>query len=373
MDTLKSVYLSLGSNMGNRLGNLQKALELISIRIGRVEQVSPVYETVSFGFEGDDFYNICVKIKTVRSPENLLDYIFKIETKLGRIRKETNEYESRPIDIDILFYEKEIVETSNLQIPHPNMCDRDFVMFPLSDITNNFVHPTKNITVEEIKSNIAKGNIKTIDKTLTIPVSLMDKYSYIAIEGNIGSGKTTLSNMISADFNGRKILERFADNPFLPLFYENPKRYAFTLEMSFLTDRHQQISENLLQLDLFKSFVISDYFLFKSLTFAQITLQEDEYGLYRKIFDILYKEITKPTLYVYLHQNTDNLLKNIKKRGRDYEQNIEPSYLDKINKGYLNFIDTHTELNSIIIDTSKLDFVKNEEDYFYILERIVGV
>jgi deoxyguanosine kinase len=194
--------------------------------------------------------------------------------------------------------------------------------------------------------------------------------NYIAIEGNIGAGKTSLSTMISQDFNAKLILERFKDNPFLPKFYEDQNRYAFPLEMSFLADRYQQLSDDLAQYDLFADFVVSDYDVFKSLIFAKITLQEDEYALYDKLFRIMYKELIKPDLYIYLYQNTERLLENIKTRGRDYEQNIQPEYLVEINKSYLAFIKSQTNVNVRIIDISGKDFVNNREDYLDILEEM---
>ncbi|MEG1026199.1 MAG: deoxynucleoside kinase, partial [Flavobacterium sp.] len=145
---------------------------------------------------------------------------------------------------------------------------------------------------------------------------------------------------------------------------------AFPLEMSFLADRYQQLSDDLAQFDLFKDFIVADYHIFKSLIFAKITLAEDEYRLYRNLFDIIYKEMPKPDLYVYLYQNTERLLQNIKKRGRSYEQNIEAEYLDKINNGYLEYIKSQFDLNVLIIDVSNRDFVKKQEDYLFVLDEI---
>ncbi len=199
---------------------------------------------------------------------------------------------------------------------------------------------------------------------------LFSKYNYIAIEGDIGAGKTSLANKIGHDYNAKLILERFADNPFLPKFYEDASRYAFPLEMSFLADRYQQISDDLSQLDLFKDFIVSDYDVFKSLIFSKITLQEDEFKLYRKLFYLMYKEIAKPDLYVYLYQNTERLQENIKKRGRDYEQNIENDYLEKINAGYLEFLKSQSDFNVKIIDISDKDFIENRLDYLWLLGEI---
>jgi deoxyadenosine/deoxycytidine kinase len=140
--------------------------------------------------------------------------------------------------------------------------------------------------------------------------------------------------------------------------------------MSFLADRYQQLSDDLAQFDLFKDFIVADYHIFKSLIFAKITLAEDEYRLYRNLFDIIYKEMQKPDLYVYLYQNTERLLENIKRRGRTYEQNISAEYLDKINNGYLEYIKSQTDLNVLIIDVSNRDFVKKHEDYLFILNEI---
>jgi deoxyguanosine kinase len=179
-----------------------------------------------------------------------------------------------------------------------------------------------------------------------------------------------LTTKIADDFNAKTVLERFADNPFLPKFYKDQNRYAFPLEMSFLADRYQQISDDLAQFDLFKDFIVADYHIFKSLIFAKVTLHEDEVRLYKTLFDIIYKEMPKPDLYIYLYQNTERLLQNIKRRGRNYEQEIPADYLDKINRGYLDYIKSQTDLNVLIIDVSDRDFVKKQEDYIFILNEI---
>ena len=140
--------------------------------------------------------------------------------------------------------------------------------------------------------------------------------------------------------------------------------------MSFLADRYQQISDDLAQFDLFKDFIIADYHIFKSLIFAKITLAEDEYRLYKTMFDIIYKEIPKPDLYIYIYQNTERLMENIKHRGRVYEQDIQSEYLTKINNGYLDFIKTQKNLNVLIIDASEKDFLNNHSDYIFILDEI---
>jgi deoxyguanosine kinase len=373
MNPISKVYISLGSNKGDKFKNLQRAIDCIHEQIGQIKQISKVYKSPAFGFEGDDFLNTCLILETEFKPKKLLKKLLLIEKDLGRIRTKDNGYQSRIIDLDIIFYEDEIIETKSLVIPHPEMHKRRFVLQPLSNLAAQSRHPLfdKNVSslLEECQD---KTVLKPVNIWLKNPSKQYDfsKYNFIAIEGNIGAGKTSLTNKMAHDFNAKLILERFADNPFLPKFYDDPKRYAFTLEMSFLADRYQQISDDLSQLDLFKDFIVSDYDVFKSLIFSKITLAEDEFILYRKLFYQVYKDIAKPDLYIYLYQNTERLQANIKKRGRDYEKNIASDYLDKINAGYLEFLKSQTELKVKIIDISDRDFVKNREDYLWILNEI---
>ena len=192
----------------------------------------------------------------------------------------------------------------------------------------------------------------------------------MTIEGTIGAGKTSLATMIAQEYNAKLILEGFADNPFLPKFYDDADKYAFPLELSFLAERYQQLTEQLSKQDLFKNFTISDYFINKSLIFAQKTLQDDVFGLYAKLFHIINSSIPKPDLLVYLYVSVERLQENIKNRGRDYEQNIEDDYLDKIQTGYFDFIKQHQEMRILVLDTNDIDFVKNPEDYQKIIKII---
>tara|TARA_R110001592_G_scaffold304140_3_gene576554 strand:+ start:366 stop:1490 length:1125 start_codon:yes stop_codon:yes gene_type:complete len=371
MKIQRITYLSLGTNQGNKLENLQKAVQLIADKVGDIHKIASIYKTASWGFDSDDFLNTCLKVTTYHPPETLINILLSIETDLGRKRKASNQYSDRNIDIDILLFDDEIIFSKTLTVPHPKMLDRKFVLVPLAEIASTTFHPIEKKQLGVcLKICTDSSDITLIDEKLKRPIPIAEKYNYIAIEGNIGAGKTSLSNMLSDEFNAKIILERFADNPFLPKFYEDKERFAFPLEMSFLADRYQQLSDDLAQLDLFKNLIVSDYYIFKSLIFAQITLQKDEYLLYRKMFDLMYKEITKPDLYVYLYQNTDRLLQNIKTRGRDYEQNIEAAYLQKIHDGYKNFISTQQDLNVVIIDVSDIDFVNKPEDYDFIISSI---
>jgi deoxyguanosine kinase len=196
------------------------------------------------------------------------------------------------------------------------------------------------------------------------------KYNYVVIEGNIGAGKTTLASKIADQFNARLILERFADNPFLPKFYKDPDKYSFPLELSFLADRYKQLGEELVAQDLFKTFTVADYYFMKSLVFAASTLTGDEYNLYRQIFYIIYGSLPKPDIYVYLHLNPDKLLHNIEKRGRNYEKSITKEYLKKIEESYFSFFRQNPENRYLIIDINEIDFVENESHYTRIIDTI---
>ncbi|WP_296317158.1 2-amino-4-hydroxy-6-hydroxymethyldihydropteridine diphosphokinase [Winogradskyella sp. UBA3174] len=373
MTPTKTIYIALGTNKGNKLQYLQSAVDAIFVKIGAVKKISKVYVTPALGFKGDDFYNACIKVETDLKPKKVLKELQAIEFKLGRTTKTSNGYEAREIDLDILFYEAAIIEEKHLVIPHPEMQKRKFVLQPLKDIAKDVEHPVLKKSIDDLL-------VECKDESVIEPIKIWLKnpnksyafgnYNYIAIEGNIGAGKTSLANKIAQDFNAKLILERFADNPFLPKFYKEPERYAFTLEMSFLADRYQQISDDLSQLDLFKDFMISDYDVNKSLIFSKVTLPEDEFRLYRKLFNQVYKDIAKPDLYIYLYQNTERLQANIKKRGRNYEKDIKDEYLEKINTGYLEFLKSQPEMNVKIIDISERDFVKSRADYLWLLGEV---
>lgn len=372
MRSQNQVVLSLGSNQGNRLENIQQCINLIHKSIGTVIRVSRLYETPAWGFESDAFYNCAIVLHTYFSAETILKKILSAEKKLGRTRNEQQGYQARMIDVDIIAFNETVMTTDELTIPHPQMQNRLFVLLPFKDLNLEWEHPVLKKSISELIATTADTSHCTIAGKLVSPVEKfeMHHFNYIAIEGNIGAGKTTLATKISEDFNGKLILEGFADNPFLPKFYKDQARYAFPLEMSFLADRYLQLSDDLAQFDLFKDFIVADYHIFKSLIFAKVTLGSDEFRLYKTMFDIIYKEMPKPGLYVYLYQNTERLLQNIKKRGRSYEQEIPAEYLDKINRGYLDYIKSQTSLNVLVIDVSDYDFVENQEDYLSILEQI---
>jgi len=310
MGELKKLYLSIGSNLGEKLQNLQDAVFLLGKDVGKITAISNVYRSASWGFEADDFLNACLELDTTSSPDVVLKQVLSIEKKMGRERFKESGYESRSIDIDLLYYENNVLHSDTLTLPHPKLQERKFVLLPLADIAPQFYHPTlKKDTRNLLQECKDESKLEKTTHTLyTTKTELFSNLNFIAIEGNIGAGKTTLAKKIAEDHNGKLVLERFADNPFLPKFYEDQGRYAFPLEMSFLADRYQQFTDDTSQFDLFKNFMVSDYDIYKSLIFAQVTLQKDEFNLYRKLFNLMYREVRKPHIYVYLYQSTNRLL-----------------------------------------------------------------
>jgi deoxyadenosine/deoxycytidine kinase len=188
------------------------------------------------------------------------------------------------------------------------------------------------------------------------------KYNYIVIEGNIGAGKTSLASLLAEETGSRLVLEAFSDNPFLVKFYENPSRYAFQLELSFLSERYHQIKTELGHPDLFGQSVISDYFIAKSFIFSKYNLKDDEMKLFERLFSIINLQAPKPDLYVYLHLPVEKLLKNIKLRGRSYEKHIQFDYLKEVQDGYFGFFKSQQEMKILVLDTSHLDFVNKKSD-----------
>jgi len=195
------------------------------------------------------------------------------------------------------------------------------------------------------------------------------KHHFITVEGNIGAGKTTLTHLLAKRLNARMILEEFADNPFLAKFYENPAQYAFPVELFFMAERYKQLKEMVHTKDLFQSVTVSDYLFTKCLLFAKVNLPEEEFRLYQKLFEIIHQQLTFPDILIYLHAPVHTLQNNIKKRNREYEQNIPDEYLFNIQETYTSYI-KQRNIKTIFVDASNADFLGNEKHVEVILEAL---
>ncbi len=172
--------------------------------------------------------------------------------------------------------------------------------------------------------------------------------------------------MIKQEYNCRLILEEFADNPFLPLFYKEPERFAFTVELFFMTERHKQMQRSLLNQDLFREFTVADYAFVKTLLFASKNLPDDEFRLFQKMYNVLSQSFPKPELLVYFHRNVDILLENIASRGREYEKHITQEYLTQVQNSYFEYFRNILSYPVLIIDLNTIDFVKNSNHYEHV-------
>lgn len=195
-------------------------------------------------------------------------------------------------------------------------------------------------------------------------------HRFIAIEGNIGAGKTTLCQMLERDFGCHLILEQFTDNPFLPYFYENPERYAFPVELFFMTERHKQLQEHLSQPDLFQDLIVADYFFIKTLLFAKNNLNDEEFRLFKRLFQVLNATFPRPDLLVYLHRPVPVLLEHIRKRGRSYEQDIRAEYLQSVQQAYFEFFRTEQTIPVLIVDLEDADFQTDPAAYRKLLSLL---
>ena len=322
-DSMNIAFLSVGGNLGDRLENIAAAEQAIRKVCGRITKSSGIYETEPWGStSGKNYLNRVVRLETALDAEQLLKKTMEIEQLLGR--KRSSRYADRTMDIDILFFNGEVINEKHLQVPHPRLHLRNFVLIPLHEIEKKLVHPVLKKTI----STLLKASK---DELKAIPYRPAPKPRYICIEGNIGSGKSTLARALAKKFKATLISEKFDKNPLLPMFYENPKTYAFPLEMSFLLERFRQLSGAALS---GKKQIICDFSFYKSLWFAEANLPDKAFKQFRKQFKALATLLPEPDLVIYLDTSLTNLRDNIQKRSRPYELNIKDAYLKQLAKKY---------------------------------------
>ncbi len=369
-------YLGLGSNIGNRIGYIRRSLVALSrLPKTKVTKVSSLYETEPYGKKEQPwFINIVVEVSTELGPLELFKKCKSIENKLGRQKRE--KWAEREIDIDILLYDEIIFSTPELQIPHPDMHNRRFVLIPLSEIAPNIIHPVFKKSVSELLIEC-----KDTTKIIHIPEKIdlkniiepeVKEIRYIAIEGVIGAGKTSLAKLLGERLNAKVVLEQYYENPFLEKFYENRERYAFQTQIFFLLSRYKQQME-LHQIDLFHEYLITDYIFDKDKIFAHINLKGDELKLYEMLVGMLEKNIPVPDLVIYLQSSVERLMQNIRKRGRPYEKNISEDYIRELYEAYNEFFfNQYRKSPVLVINVTEIDFVNNRDDFEDLVNEILS-
>lgn len=367
------VWLALGSNLGDRADSIRRAVEALSrLAIGPVHR-SRLYETAPVGPGRQESYlNLVLRFDTRLGPRELLAFCQQTETDLGR--QPRGRWEPREIDIDILLYGREVLQLDSLVVPHPSLVDRQFVLAPLRDLDPGLTPPGYQETISELLRRCieAQGALPMREYRLAPPGThtLPESVRYLAVEGAIGVGKTTLVKYLAEKLGCAPLYEEFENNPFLADFYRDRSRFAFQTQMFFLLSRFRQIQDQFQQQDLFRPQVMADYMLAKDRIFASVTLDENELSLYRRVADILQAQLPKPDYVVYLQADPKTLLNRIKGRDRYYERNFDEGYLEALNQAYNTYFHHYDASPLLIVNTSHIDFVRNPEDLALLADQI---
>jgi deoxyguanosine kinase len=368
-----SIYLGLGSNVGDRVEFIAAAIRGITdFESTVVDAVSNVYQTEPVGdVEQNDFLNLAVSVQTDLSYQQFHQKMKWLEKEIGRTDSE--HWGPREIDIDLLLFDSLVINTDDLRIPHGEIIQRKFVLKPLSEIAPNKVHPIEHKTIEELYNETTDSYGVLYSELHMIQLQTRPSdIRYIAIEGVIGAGKTSLAKMITERLQAKLVLEKFEENPFLTKFYEDQEHYAFQTQIFFLLSRYKQQQE-LFQGDLFYNFLVSDYIFDKDKIFAYLTLQDDELKLYETLISTIEKNIPTPDLVVYLQSSTERLMGNIKQRGRSFEENMSEEYIKDLNEAYNYFFFRYKNAPLLIINSTEIDFVNEPHDFEDLLEQILKI
>lgn len=369
--------MGLGGNVGDRAAYLRKALDALREISSDPIKTSRIYETDPMGpGEQGKYLNLCVRLSTVFNPKQLLDYCQELEQRLGRI--ERGHWAPREIDIDILCYDREVLNQDGLILPHPGVAERQFVLVPLAELDPDLVLPGFHESVSSLlqKRREEEGRMGIVEYRVRLHGGsgiLPDPMRYVAVEGVIGVGKTTLVKLLSERLACLPLFEEFENNPFLADFYRDRSRYAFQTQVFFLLSRFRQIQEHFQQLDLFHPQVVSDYMFAKDKIFAALNLDENEMGLYQKLSGLLERELPRPDYVIYLQADTKTLWNRIRSRDRYYERNLEENYLDSLNQAYNNFFHYYDDSPLLIVNTNHIDFVRNSDDLNLLLDQILKI
>lgn len=393
------VYLGLGSNVGDRLAALQGALDALAASGVTVEAVSPVYETEAHVRPGAapqrDHLNAVARVTTPLAPEALLSVLHRIEREAGR-DPDAEPWSPRPLDLDVLLWGDRGFCSARLIVPHPRLHERRFVLAPLADLACDLAVPGTGRTVADLLAETPDtARAERSPEALALPASgaadtppspapshpsapsapapmslaLPDHLRYVAVEGVIGAGKSTLARMLAEQIDARLVLEEFEENPFLSSFYEDKERWAFQTQLAFLASRFRQ-QKGLAARDLFQTSVVADYTFDKDRIFAHVTLDGDELSLYENLFTLMEATVPAPDLVVYLRSSVDRLMHNIAQRGRSYEAQMDPAYLADLTEAYDTHFFRYNRSPLLVINATQIDFVK-EPSHFQELVRAI--
>jgi deoxyguanosine kinase len=370
-------FVGLGANVGDREGQLRDAVGALAATDGvTLHAVSPVYEgeahTLDPGESQPPFLNAVAEVRTTLAPEQLLELLHRLEQHAGRERRQP--WAPRPLDLDLLVYGDE-VHTGTPTVPHPRLAERRFVLQPLADLAPDLNVPGVGLVSDLLTACADPHTLARTPIDLTpmpSPVAIPDSLRYIAVEGVIGAGKTSLARMIAQRTGARIVLEEFEENPFLPDFYRDPERWAFHTQLAFLASRFRQ-QKGLLDRDLFHQRTVSDYTFDKDRIFAHITLSGDELQLYESVYALMEPATATPDLVVYLQSSADRLLHNIALRGRSYERNMERSYIEEVVASYDRYFRNYTKGPLLVVNSSAIDFVNKPADFERLVDRVVSM
>jgi 2-amino-4-hydroxy-6-hydroxymethyldihydropteridine diphosphokinase len=316
-----TAYIGLGSNLGDRKSYIDKALKMIA----GAEQVefcraSDIIETIALSStEQPKFLNAVAEVKTTLSATDLHKTLSNFENKLGRTRR--GHWWPRTIDLDLLLFGKEILESPDLTIPHPQMHLRSFVLNGLCQLNGDLLHPVMEVSLNELKARI-NGCDFVLDP---------DKPQLVSIAGNIGVGKTTLAKKLASRLGCELLLEPYDENPFMPDVYAGEKELALDSQLYFLTCRAGQLDPDKLEAG---RICISDYVFDKEMIYAGLLLDEQQLALYEKIYPPFATQVTVPTAVIYMLDPPQNCLERIHRRNRPYEQQIELQFLRTLDSDY---------------------------------------
>jgi 2-amino-4-hydroxy-6-hydroxymethyldihydropteridine diphosphokinase len=340
-------YIGLGSNLGDREDFIHKALKMLAeTKNIEVARVSDLIETAPLGGANQPKYlNAVAQIKTALTAENLHKTLLNIETSLGRAKRE--KWSSRTIDLDLLLFGEEIINSPDLTVPHPQVHLRSFVLKGLRELNRELVHPVLKESIDELALRLNGADF----------VINGEQPQLVSVAGIIGVGKTTLAKKLSNILDCKCILEAYDKNPYLPDVYAGKKELALDSQLFFLTSRAEQLTCNALASG---RIAISDYVFDKELIYAQLLLNTKQLVLYEKIYPPFSAKISPPVLVIYLTDSVQNCLERIHRRNRPYEQKIQPQFLDSLSRGHEKLFADWKKCPIIRLSMSDFNYMRDD-------------